>query len=56
MKNYYDKKDGYRKTIQQGLIGVGTFGRSKSKGQGTKEEQIKNKLLDLNNKSKTRTN
>ena len=41
MNNDYDKKDGYRQTIQKGLVGAGTFGRSKSKGQGTKEEQIK---------------
>ena len=40
MKNYYYKKDGYRETIQQGLIGTRSFGRNMSSGSGTKEEKI----------------
>lgn len=41
MKNYCDKKDGYRETIQQGLIGARSFSGSISTGKGTKEEQLK---------------
>ncbi|EFI42108.1 hypothetical protein [Peptoniphilus sp. oral taxon 386] len=41
MKNYCDKKDGYRETIQNGLIGVRSFSGSISIGKGTKEEQLK---------------
>ena len=40
MKSYYDKKDGYRETIKEGLIGVSSFGRNMSKGKGKKEEQL----------------
>lgn len=40
MKNYWDKKDGYRETIQQGLIGVRLFSRNISTGNSTKEEQL----------------
>ena len=40
MKSYYDKKDGYRETIKEGLIGASNFGRSMSKGKGKKEEQL----------------
>ena len=39
MKNYYYKKDGYRETIQQGLIGARSFGNMSS-GNGAKEEKI----------------
>ena len=40
MKNYCDKKDGYRETIQKGLIGVRCFNKSVSLGKATGEEQI----------------
>ena len=40
MKNYCDKKDGYRETIQKGLIGVRCFNKSVSVGKATGEEQI----------------
>lgn len=40
MKSYYNKKDGYRETIKEGLIGASNFGRSMSKGKGEKEEQL----------------
>ncbi len=40
MKNYYAKKDGYRETIQKGLIGARIFGSSISKGKGTTEDQL----------------
>ena len=39
MKNYYDKKDGYREIIQKGLIGARSFGRTMSGGKGTIEER-----------------
>lgn len=39
MKNYYDKKDGYKETIQQGLMGARHFSRGMSPGN-TKEEQF----------------
>ena len=41
MKNYCDRKDGYRKMIQQGLIGARLFNRSISSGNATREEQLK---------------
>ena len=40
MKSYYDKKDGYRETIKEGLTWASSFGRSMSKGKGKKEEQL----------------
>ncbi|SFE50901.1 hypothetical protein SAMN02910327_01390 [Peptostreptococcaceae bacterium pGA-8] len=41
MKNYYDKKDGYRETIQQGLIGAGSFDRNMSFGKTARDESLK---------------
>lgn len=40
MKNYCDKKDGYRETIQQGLMGVRHFSRSMSAGNVKRQEQF----------------
>ena len=39
MKNYYDKKDGYRETIQKGLTAARSFGRVVSGKKGAIEEQ-----------------
>lgn len=47
MKNYYDKKDGYRETIQKGLTASGSFGRVVSGKKGTIEERtemLKNEI------------
>lgn len=47
MKNYYDKKDGYRETIQKGLTAARSFGRVVSGKKGTIEEQtemLKNEI------------
>ena len=41
MKNYYDRKNGYQETIQQGLVGVRSFGGRMSTGKATREEQLK---------------
>lgn len=41
MKNYYDKKDGYRETIQQGVIGAGSFDRNMSFGKTARDESLK---------------
>ena len=38
MKSYYDKKDGYRETIQRGLLGANNFSGSMTTGKGTREE------------------
>ncbi len=40
MKNYYDEKNGYSETIQNGLIGARTFTQRFSEGKGTKKEKI----------------
>ena len=40
MKNYCDKKDGYRETIQQGLMGVRHFSRSMFAGNVKRQEQF----------------
>lgn len=40
MKSYWNKKDGYRETIQQGLMGVRHFSRSMSTGNLTRKEQF----------------
>ena len=40
MKNYCDKKDGYRETIQQGLMGVRHFSRSMFTGNVKRQEQF----------------
>ena len=47
MKNYYAKKDGYRETIQKGLMAAGNFGRVVFGKKGTIEEQtemLKNEI------------
>lgn len=47
MKNYYDKKDGYRETIQKGLTASGSFGRVVFGKKGTIEERtemLKNEI------------
>ena len=47
MKNYYDKKDGYRETIQKGLTVAGNFRRLVSGKKGTieeKSEMLKNEI------------
>ncbi|UTH15086.1 SIR2 family NAD-dependent protein deacylase [Macrococcus epidermidis] len=49
MKNYYNQKDGYRETIQQGLNGIKYFNKGISNGAGSKEEQLtrlKNEIKD----------
>lgn len=40
MKNYYDKRDGYRKTIQKGLMGAKSFSGKMSTGNDTRGKQI----------------
>lgn len=40
MKNYYDRKNGYRDTIQKGLAGVSNFQGHLTKGDYSKEEAI----------------
>ncbi len=40
MKNYYDKKDGYRETIQNGIIGMRNFSGNMSPGNGTREKRL----------------
>lgn len=47
MKNYCDKKDGYRETIKKGLATAGNFGKVVSGQKGTIEEQtemLKNEI------------
>lgn len=47
MKNYCDKKDGYRETIKKGLATAGNFGKVVSGKKGTIEEQtemLKNEI------------
>jgi len=40
MKNYYNKKDGYRETINKGLSWIGSFSGGMSAGSGRKVEEI----------------
>lgn len=40
MKNFCDKKDGYRETIQKGIIGARSFGKNMSFGNGTRKERV----------------
>jgi len=40
MKNYYDKRDGYRKTIQKGLMGAKSFSGKMFTGNDTRGKQI----------------
>lgn len=40
MKKYYDKKDGYRYTIEIGIKGVSTLTEGMSRGRGSKKEQL----------------
>ena len=40
MKNYYDERNGYSKTIQKGMIGARTFTKKFSDSKGTKKEKI----------------
>ncbi len=49
MKKYYDKKDGYRETIQKGLVGVRHFSRGLSSGNAAIEEQLKMLLNEIQN-------
>ncbi len=49
MKNYYSKKDGYRETIQQGLVGARTFVKDISAGNVPKEESFKLLRKELEN-------
>ncbi|RRD92774.1 hypothetical protein EII17_13580 [Clostridiales bacterium COT073_COT-073] len=49
MKNYYDQLDGYRETIQQGLIGAKNFSRNISIGKGTEEEQLQRLKGEIQN-------
>ena len=41
MRNYYDKKDGYRETIQKGISGVSSLAGTMSTGNYSKEEAIR---------------
>lgn len=41
MKNYCGKKDGYRETIQQGLMGASIFSGNMTTGEGMREEKLK---------------
>ncbi len=49
MKNYCDERDGYRETIQQGLIGVRSFYRGMSSENTAKAEQIKKLKNEIQN-------
>ena len=40
MKKYYDKKDGYRYTIEKGIKGVSTLTKGMSRGRGSEKEQL----------------
>lgn len=40
MKNYYDKRNGYKETIQKGLSSIRIFRKGITKGKMTKEESI----------------
>ncbi len=49
MKTYYDEKDGYRQTIQKGLMGARSFGRGMSAGKSTIKELIEKLENEIKN-------
>lgn len=49
MKTYYDEKDGYRQTIQKGLMGARSFGRGMSTGKSTIKELIEKLKNEIKN-------
>jgi len=49
MKTYYDEKDGYRQTIQKGLMGARSFGRGMSTGKSTIKEAIEKLKNEIKN-------
>ena len=49
MKTYYDEKDGYRQTIQKGLMGARSFGRGMSTGKSTINEAIEKLKNEIKN-------
>ena len=49
MKTYYDEKDGYRQTIQKGLMGARSFGRGMSTGKFTIKELIEKLKNEIKN-------
>ncbi|EGQ79834.1 hypothetical protein HMPREF9094_1135 [Fusobacterium animalis ATCC 51191] len=49
MKNYYEKKDGYRETIQKGLNAIRNLSGNISTRKGTSEEQLKSLKNEIQN-------
>ncbi|EJP19913.1 hypothetical protein HMPREF1142_1682 [Peptostreptococcaceae bacterium AS15] len=49
MKNYYDEKNGYRQTIQKGLMGARSFGRDMSTEKSTIKEAIEKLKNEIKN-------